>query len=107
MNVADRAAALAAQVVMGVACVGIVALGPALGGDLENLAEPREAAKDVVDGRAADLGETRRRPFMNLVGREMHVIALEDLGDDAALGGQRPAAAPQAREQWFRPARRS
>jgi hypothetical protein len=44
MNVADGAAALAAQVLMGIAGVGIVALGAALGGDLENLPDRRQRA---------------------------------------------------------------
>jgi hypothetical protein len=67
MNVAHGAAALAAQVLMGIAGVGIVALGAALGGDLENLAERRQLAKDVVDRGATDLGEARRRPRDELV----------------------------------------
>ena len=67
MNVANGAAALAAQVLMGIAGVGIVALGTTLGGNLEDGA----AREDGLD--AARVSGIRPGDSDGLVGRLVHL----------------------------------
>jgi hypothetical protein len=49
-------------------------------------------AQGVVHRRPGDLGQSPRRAGVHLVGGQVHVVSVEDLGDDAALCGQAPAA---------------
>ena len=65
--------------------VRVVALGAAVGGDLHDLAEHHQLAQGVVDGRPGDLGQPFGRADVHFVGRQMDVVAVEDLRDDAPL----------------------
>src|SRR5690606_21779270 len=49
----------------------------------------------VVDGRAGDFGQPGDSPGVDLVGRQMDVLTVEDLGHDAALCGHPPATTAQ------------
>lgn len=65
---------------MGPGDIGAIAHGPAVDADPTHLAQLHQLAEGVVDGGAADLGEDGRRPSVDLIGGEVHVLALEHLG---------------------------
>ncbi|EGJ74824.1 putative hydrogen peroxide sensitive repressor [Streptomyces sp. Tu6071] len=91
-DVADGAAVRADQVLVRVVRVGVVALGTVVGRDLDDLTERDHLAERVVDGGARDLGEALRRPRVHLVSGQMNVVAVEHLGDHAALRRHAPTA---------------
>jgi len=94
-SVADRAH----QMVVGSAGVGVVASGAVANPQLEHLPHLDQLPKRVVDGGEGHLGEDGASPFENVVGREVHVIAGEDLSDGAPLGRDPPATGTEAFEE--------
>ena len=94
-SVADRAH----QMVVGSAAVGVVACGAVADPQLEHLPHLDQFPKRVVDGGQGHLGQDGASPFQNVVGREVHVIAGEDLSDGAPLGRDPPATGTEAFEE--------
>lgn len=98
-HVEELVAGQAHEVMVALHDVGVVALGPLPGRHLEKLAHGDELVQGVVDGGEADLGEPSAGPGVDGLGREVDVLAAQDLGDDAPLGGHAPPPRPQPFEQ--------
>src|SRR5207248_163880 len=79
VDVPDGAAARTHQVLVGAVGVRVVALGAAVGGHLDHLAERDELAEGVVDGRAGDLRQPGGGAREHLVRGEVNVLAVEYL----------------------------
>jgi hypothetical protein len=75
MHVAERAAAVAAQMLMSLERVRVVALHAIAGGDFADLTERGELAEHVVHGRSADLGQADPGALVELVGAQVQVRA--------------------------------
>ena len=89
-DVAQRAARRADEVVVGSRDVRVVALRPCPGGHLDHLAHRDELVQGVVDGREAYLGKQLVSATVDRVRAQVDVLAVEHLGDDAALGRDPP-----------------
>jgi hypothetical protein len=96
VDVTDGAALGADQVVMRAVRVGVVPLGAPVRGDLQHLAEGDQLTERVVDRGPGDLGQLGDSEGVHLVGRQMDVVSVEDLGHDASLRGHPPSAAAQS-----------
>lgn len=94
-DVAKSATPDAEQVVVRRRRVGVVALRPVAGGELEYLSHIHQFLQGVVDSGEADLGETLLRATVDGLCSEVDVFAGEHLGDDAALSGESPSSIPQ------------
>jgi hypothetical protein len=101
MYVAYQTAALAHEVLVGRVDIRIVPPRAAADRDFPDLAERDELAESLVSGGAAYLRQTGGGAFVDLVGREVNVLARQHFGDDAPLRGQLPAALAQALQQIF------
>jgi hypothetical protein len=99
MYVAYQTAALAHEVLVGRVDIRIVPPRAAADRDFPDLAERNELAQGLISGGAAYLRQTGGGTFMDLVGREVHVLARQHFGDDAPLRGQLPAALAQTLQQ--------
>ncbi|CAK7281113.1 Putative hydrogen peroxide sensitive repressor [Streptomyces misionensis JCM 4497] len=96
VDVTDRAAVGTDQVVVRPVRVRVVPLGAPVRGDFQDLAESDQLTERVVDGRPGDLRQLRDGPRMDLVGCQMDVLAVEDLGHHASLRGHPPSASTQS-----------
>ena len=90
-------ARLADQVVVRLGGVGVVPLGPVDDVDHIDLAQRDELVERVVDGRAVISGN-RSREVVDLLRREVHMLAGQHLGHDASLRAE-PPRAPQPGQQ--------
>jgi hypothetical protein len=94
-SVTDRAH----QMVVGGADIGVVARGPVADAQLEQFTHLDQFPKRVVDGGEGHLRQDRASPFVNVVGREVHMIAGQHLSDRAPLGRDPPATSAEAFEK--------
>jgi hypothetical protein len=86
-------------VIVLIADVRVVPLGPVDDIDLLQLAERHQLVEGVVDRGSADLWQANPGKLMDLVSREVHVVTGEGFGDHAALGAEAPVPGAQPGEQ--------
>lgn len=99
VHVTDGAAPAADQVLVGVVRVRVVALRAVIGGHLDDLAERHHLTERVVDGGAGDLRQLGDGTGVDLVGRQVYMVPVEDLGHDTPLRGHAPAASAESFQQ--------
>lgn len=93
-DVANGVAAVAHEVVVLLADIGVVALRPVNDVDLEELAHRHEFVQRVVHRGPADLGESLPSEVVKLLGGQMHVVADEHLGHNPPLRAEPPVSVP-------------
>src|SRR3979411_1279940 len=82
--------------------IGVVTLRSRTGRQRDPLAPADQLVEVVVDGGQTDFGQPFHSQSVNLVRREMHMLAFEYLGDDPTLRRQPPAPSFQSPQQVAR-----